>query len=198
MEKPKRAFAAPCFSRGFFALKGFSLIELMIAIAIFGIVVGLGMPSYRVWIQNTRIRTAAESIQNGLQVARAEAIKRNARVQFAFGVGSAWTVGCNPVVPDNDGDGIDDCPAVIQSRSVSEGSSADITVVTVPAASNSVEFNNFGTVNAAPVPFTQVDVDSTVLPAADSRNLRITLGVGGNARMCDPEPSLPLTDPRRC
>lgn len=177
---------------------GFSLIELMVAIAIFGIVVALGMPSYRVWIQNTRIRTATESIQNGLQVARAEAVKRNAPVQFSFGANSAWTVGCNPVVLDNDGDGIDDCPAVIQSRSVSEGSSADITVVTVPAGSDVVEFNNLGTVSFVPVPFTQVDVDSTLLSAADSRNLRVMLGVGGSPRMCDPEPSLSSTDPRRC
>lgn len=177
---------------------GFSLIELMIAIVVFGIVAALGIPSYRVWIQNTRIRTAAESIQNGLQVARAEAVKRNARTQFVLGLNSAWTVGCSLPVPDNDGDGIDDCPAVIQSRSSNEGSSADITVITVPAASNIVEFDNFGRVSLLPVPFTQVDLDSATMPAADSRNLRITLGVGGNVRMCDPEPTLPITDPRRC
>jgi len=178
--------------------RGFSLIELMIAVVIFGIVAALAMPSYLVWIQNTRIRAAAESIQNGLQVARAEAVKRNARVQFTLGVNSAWTVGCNPVVPDNNGDGIDDCPAVIQRREAKDGSSADITVATVPAGSNVVEFNNFGRVNAAPVPFVQVDLDSAVLPPADSRNLRVTLGVGGNVRMCDPELALSLTDPRRC
>lgn len=176
---------------------GFSLIELMIAIVIFGIVLALGIPSYRVWIQNTHIRTAAESIQNGLQVARAEAVKRNMPVRFTFGVNSAWTVGCTPAIPDNDGDGLADCPAVIQNRSVKEGSTNDITVVTAPA-SNVVEFNSFGRVNPIPVPFTQVDVDTTLLPAVDSRNLRITLGVGGNTRMCDPEPSLPITDPRRC
>lgn len=170
--------------------RGFSLIEMMIAIVILAIVTSLALPSYRAWIQNTRTRTAAESIQNGLQVARAEAVKRNASVQFAMGVNSAWTVGCVTVTAD--------CPAVIQSRAASEGSSADINVVVTPAGNTAVVFNSFGTVSAAPAPFTQIDVSSAVLSVADSRNLRVTLGMGGNARMCDPATSLSASDPRKC
>ena len=163
----------------------------MIAIAILGIVLAMAVPSYRAFIQNSRIRAAAESIQNGLQVARAEAVKRNAQVQFLWGAGSSWTVGCVAVTAN--------CPATIQSRATGEGSSASIIVTSVPAASTTVVFNNFGAVSSpvatTPTQF-DVDVDAAVLPAADSRELRITIGVGGNARMCDPNVSLP--DPRAC
>lgn len=198
ISKTKSGFSRVCFNCGSFLQHGFSLVELMIAVALLGIVVSLAIPNFRIWIQNTHIRTAAESIQNGLQVARAEAVKRNTPVQFTLGLNSGWSVGCSIPVPDNDGDGIDDCPAVIQSRSFNEGSSADITVITVPAASNIVEFDNFGRVSLLPVPFTQVDLNSATLAELDSRNLRVTLGTGGNVRMCDPEPTLPVTDPRRC
>lgn len=175
---------------------GFSLIELMVGIAIMVIVLALGIPSYSVWIKNSRVRTGAESIQNGLQLARAEAVRRNAKVEFELdGVNSAWTVGCvNVVAPD--------CPAVIQKRAVGDGSSTDVVVTTVPADSDTVVFNNLGMVSTTgatdPVPFTQVNVNSTTLSVVDSRPLRVTLGVGGNARVCDPSTTLAASDPRKC
>ena len=165
---------------------GFSIIELLLGMTIMAVVIAIGMPSYSAWIQNTRIRTAAESIQNGLQVARAEAVKRNVSVQFVLSDGAAWLVGCETVNST--------CPAIIQSRTAGEGSSGDITLVT--DAASTVVFNNLGAVNASPTPFTRVDVDSSV--AAADRPLRITIGVGGNIRMCDPSTTLSSTDPRKC
>jgi prepilin-type N-terminal cleavage/methylation domain-containing protein len=50
-----------------FKKNGFSIIELMIVVAIIGITAALAAPSYRAWIQNTKVRTAGESILNGIQ-----------------------------------------------------------------------------------------------------------------------------------
>lgn len=166
--------------------RGFTLIELLIGIAIMAILVGLGMMGLQGWVQNAQIRNAAEAVQNGLQRARAEAVGRNTDVEFVLGANASW------VVRLPSGTGID-------SRPSSEGSS-DVTVTVTPAGATTVTFNSFGgvkTANAdASVPFTQVDLDSTSLAAADSQELRVTIGLGGNVRMCDPHATAP--SPRAC
>ena len=62
--------------------RGMTLIELMVAIAIVAITLMLGIPSFGEWLRNTRIRSTAEALQNGLQFARAEAVRRNTPVRF--------------------------------------------------------------------------------------------------------------------
>lgn len=174
---------------------GFSLIELMIAVSILGILAALAMPSYRIWIENTRIRTAAESIQTGLQKARVEALKRNADVQFVLGANSAWSIGCVTVTAS--------CPDPIETRVAKEGSSASISITATPAAATAAVFTSLGGVRsvaegAATAPFTRLDIDNASLSAADSRELRILIDAGGAGRQCDPYTGLSASDPRKC
>lgn len=162
--------------------QGFSVIELMVAVAIMAILVGIAMPSFQTWVQNTQIRNAAESILSGLQRARAEAVARNRSVAFALqGGDSSWTISL--VTPASG----------IESRSSSEGSK-NVTITAVAAdlatEATAITFNNLGSVvtpnptdNSEPL--ARVDVD---LPG-NNRNLRIVIGVGGSAKMCDPNQS---------
>lgn len=62
--------------------RGFSLIELMIVIAIAGIILAIAVPSFQEAMNNSRIRGVAESIQFGLVKARSDAINRNAPMRF--------------------------------------------------------------------------------------------------------------------
>lgn len=179
--------------------QGFSLAEVIIVIAIFGILAAFGVSSYTEMIQNTRIRTATESIQNGIQLARAEAVKRNSMIKFQLGDASAWVV-CPVVLLDDDCPEDPNNPINLHGRSASEGSTTDTVVTTIPAGNTAVVFNGLGLTAQDSNPFTavEVDIDSAILSATASRELRVLVGTGGSTRMCDPSPKLAEDDPRAC
>ncbi|MBI5438474.1 MAG: hypothetical protein HY936_05945 [Nitrosomonadales bacterium] len=107
-----------------------------------------------------------------MQKARAEVVARNANVAFTLGAGSSWAVS---VVTH---------ASVIEQRLGTEGS-RNVTRTVTPAGLTTITFSNLRTVTTnadASAPFTQVDLAAT----GGSQNLRVTIGVGGNARMCDP------------
>ena len=64
--------------------RGFNLIELMIGVTIFSFLLMMAIPSFTIFLQNTRIKNAAETTMAGLNLARAEAVRRNAAVRFQF------------------------------------------------------------------------------------------------------------------
>ncbi len=194
--------------------RGFTLIELMVAITVLGVLLMLGLPSFMEMIQNTQVRTAAEGILDGLQVARSEAVRRNAHTQFVLGPGTGWTV--SEINPPTSGLA---CAviATIQSRSAGEGSqraTVSVTGATGPGAS-SVTFTPTGwTTNACtPNTIAQINVGSAVLDSTKERPMEIRVTTSGGMRMCAPwsgDPNdlnppasatnwrLPAGDPRRC
>jgi len=78
--------------RSALAQGGFTLIELIIVIAIVAILVAVGVPSMREWVANQKVRGSANDLLFDLSFARAEAIKRNANVVLAP-TGAAWADG---------------------------------------------------------------------------------------------------------
>jgi type IV fimbrial biogenesis protein FimT len=60
--------------------KGFSLIELMIAIAIVAILIALAQPSFTAIINQNRLAASSNELLATLQQARTESIRRNRRV----------------------------------------------------------------------------------------------------------------------
>jgi type IV fimbrial biogenesis protein FimT len=172
---------------------GFTLIELMITVAIMAIVTAIGAPYFGAWIQNIKLRNAAESISTGLQLTRSEAVARNQEVEFVLNESnSGWAISCKTVTAT--------CPANIQTRMSADGSSADITVAA--ADDKTIVFDSLGRMTS-PVPaggatFTSfnVDINPDILPAEKSRDLRITVDLGGGVRLCDPHVLSP--DVRAC
>jgi len=77
---------------------GFSLIELMIVVALVAIMAGLAAPSFRSFISGQRVKTAASDVATAAVFARSEAIKRNANVTItpvtsgAGGWKDGWSV----------------------------------------------------------------------------------------------------------
>lgn len=62
--------------------RGFTLIEMMMTIAIAAILVSLAVPSFQNLIVNNRLTTQANELVADLNVARSEAIKRGQRVSI--------------------------------------------------------------------------------------------------------------------
>ncbi len=73
---------------------GFTLIELMVAVAVVGVVVAIGMPSFGELLKNNRIATQANAIIASLQQARSETINRGTSVRIEpLVAGTDWSAG---------------------------------------------------------------------------------------------------------
>lgn len=87
------------FTRG----RGFTLVELVIVIAIAAIFASLAAPGFRQLIAGQRIRSASFDFVSALGYARSEAVKRNAAVTLRAGASAdgAWANGWRVVDPTN-------------------------------------------------------------------------------------------------
>jgi len=193
------------------AARGFTLVELMITLAVLGMLIMIALPNMGTWLQNTQIRTSAEAMQAGLQLARAEALKRNTTVRFQL-VNSLTsscaltTSGRNWVVSLADPSGLCNmdasdtvAPQIIQKRSSAEGSPNAVVTAT---GGSSVVFNGLGRPAAGSL--TEINVTNpnngackTAAGNEPMRCLRIAVNAGGAVRMCDPAVN-DATDPRKC
>jgi type IV fimbrial biogenesis protein FimT len=106
--------------------RGFNIIELMVTIAVLGVLMGVGVPGIQGYIYNNRLTTQINSLTISLLHARSEAVKRNQPVLVcvstdgaqcaAGGGGTLWSAGWVVFVDRNrDGDidegiaGTDNC-----------------------------------------------------------------------------------------
>ena len=206
--------------------RGFSLIELLITVAIFGVLLAMGASSFQNWLTNARIRTTAEAIQNGLQLARAEAVRRNTPILFSLtnGLGhncaliapdtptvSSWVVsfdvlGACDAPPLNEAlsalDAAQVAPRILQTRSFAESSER----VFVSTNQPSTFFNGLGRLGSPPSPPVGLLIKVTGSAAAACPDvagapihcLQVVVTPGGQIRMCDPAFATNGTDPQRC
>lgn len=91
--------------RGLKAERGFTLLEIFIALAILAIGVGVALPSFRNVIRSTSVSNQTNDLITSLSTARAEAVRRGMQVAVvAVSNGSNWTTGWQ-VIADTDRDG---------------------------------------------------------------------------------------------
>jgi len=198
-------------------LAGFSLIELLVGISVLGVLLALALPAFSDWIRNNQIRVVAESLREGLQLARSEAVKRNARVRLQLvstldnsctlsASGPYWIVNVgasvSPAGACASAAGGSASPFVVQA-SPATAAATRVTVSIVPATAV-IAFDASGRLVATQNPTTGVAVNRIDIsmpggcfPSGTVRCLRLLVFPAGEVRMCDPSQTA-VTDPTRC
>lgn len=205
--------------------RGFTLVELAVGLAIGAILLGAAVPAFTAWIGNSQIRAAAESIQSGIQLTRAEAVRRNTRMRFQLtnnatdacvvsAAGTLWFVSQNdvaghcdeapaeppllPTLPDASN------PYTVQSWAIPGGAGRTVLL----ASKARICFDALGRqwgVDPSQDPCgwaaaTTIDIGSaTAACAADGgplHCLRVVVSLNGQSRICDP--AIAAGDPRAC
>lgn len=72
---------------------GFTLIELMVTIAVMSIVALFAAPALQSLVDKTRLQGATDRLYADMQFARSEAVRRNTSVSISFSTGSNWCYG---------------------------------------------------------------------------------------------------------
>lgn len=200
--------------------RGFSLVELLVTLAILSILLGLGVSGFSTWIINMKVRAAAESIQNGLQLARGEAVRRNDLIRFQLTDTTdsscvLSTTDTNWVVSYDNPSGkcgnafVDEAYPVTDTTHnpaprllklhMASGSSSNVVSA---AGQSTIVFNGLGRVtNAATNPVVislNPGVGVCKVDGGQIRCLNVTISIGGQIRMCDPSYPANGTDPQRC
>lgn len=193
--------------------RGMTLIELMIALAILGVLLGLGLPAFSTFLANSKVRNATETLSAGLSLARSEAMRRNRNVEFVLTNDTVTAATVGTVTPTVLGkhwlvrvfDPLTATYELIEAKSGFEGSGqseAGAPTLQVAATNSLITFRGLGGTQglaaAATFDFSNPSAGAchTTGTPGPIRCLRVMVSVAGRIRTCDPATTAP--DTRAC
>jgi len=193
---------------------GFTIIEMMVTLVVMAVLLGLAMPAMSTWIRNSRLRAASDSLQDGIRLAQAEALRRSYQVVFSLtddkpttSTYTAKTSGKNWAAKTVKRLTTD------TSDFIEAGVIAELDSSITITGPQSICFNSIGRLVANTDPGTNAgecvlptntppmqtyDISYTDAVAGVDRPLRVTVALGGQVRLCDPAKTLSSDHPDGC
>ena len=149
-----------------FCIRGFTIVEVMVVVAILGILGSIALPSFLNSIHQRAVANLAVDMANDIQMAKSEALKSRTNVQFV-------------VANDNSGHQVVSNPGAsqVQLKSVAYSSYSSVTV----AANGSRTITFSGTFNRPAEALTNSDYFTA---SRGSANLRVQVNPAGLVTIC--------------
>lgn len=197
---------------------GYSMIEVLVTIAVLAVLVAAITPSASEVLANMRLRGAAQAVMAGLQKARSEAVKSNQVVSFwlvssatpavlddscALSSDSAsWVVAYDdPSGQCGSDPSTETAPRLVQANNAGPDSQA-LSVSAMAAdgvtPATQVGFDGFG---RRPAATAATDISSIDITSATqgSRRLRLQISAVGSIKLCDRDAPVTVpADPSAC
>ena len=111
---------------------GFTLIELMIAVTIVGVLTAIAFPSFQQAYYNQQVKTTVSDAHIALYLARSEAIKRNTNVDIV-GIAGGWQIQVPLPLPVVVLQTTSDMPAIITFECNTDANDSTAASVACPA-----------------------------------------------------------------
>lgn len=192
--------------------RGFTLVELMVGVALISIMMALAVPSFRTWIANSQVRTASEALQSAARLAQAEAARRYRQVVLFRTASSDCAV--SATVDANGGFwalrtvalAANDAPVAIECGKLTDGINdlklVGPTAICFNSTGRPISNANPGVTGAncqlPPSGISSFDFTGNGSSTAVDRPLRVLVSLGGSVRLCDPAKVQSSSSPDGC
>jgi type IV fimbrial biogenesis protein FimT len=166
---------------------GYTIIELMITVSIAVILLAIAIPSFKTMIDNQRLVTTASEFYAAINLTRAEAIKRGARVNIVANDGVKWTSGWTVFIDSNENLKVDAGETIIFTH---DATVANLTSVSTFTDTSSTYISYTGNGRSRTNASSQQPQAGTVSFALGDATRRVKVNFLGRARICNPQTNL--------
>lgn len=134
-------------------VKGMTLIELVVAVAIFAVLASLTVPNLKSFLRSNRLTSATNDLASSLNMARSEAVKRSTSIKLCISnadqsdcnTGStSWEDGWLAFIDSNNDDAIDSGETVLRVQAAPGGG----TTLRSEQFPSTITFNSDGSAEA--------------------------------------------------
>lgn len=191
--------------------RGFTLIELVITVALVALLLMAAVPAFSAWIAGAKVRSTAEVLQNGLRLAQSEAATRSRQVVFALTNatpalsatpaqnGSNWYARVLPLTDSSETADDDDYVGGGAFATQAGVTVAGPALLCFNSLGRQVNNTSTGLGSDCTAPTSAVEpVVYTISKTGADRSLKVQVYLGGKIRMCDAAKTLSAGDPDGC